>query len=288
MLFFPIPTSLKKRSLVRSFVCLFGSAFIFSISLSLLLSLLSFPFLLWVDLWHPRVPRDVCHKLQSNLVTMLAFFPCLFMTFFFFHFFLLFLFFPSRSGAPDVKQPRYGSFRFPFFCLVRKQMCVSLSLRLTVCPPPILLSRCLKTSGLWPLTSRTQVTLFCLALAGLTWWNACVQNAQTLVLWSFSLFGNGLALDLLCASALMDLTVCSNGFLMFYITSVYWLQHFNNMIVLSSFTVPRVDFNFWEMVFTESRCCLVCSVHQNMENFRFRRTRGRVNDDRMMVFDCLD
>lgn len=221
MLFFPIPTSLKKRSLVRSFVCLFGSAFIFSLCLSLFLSLLSFPFLLWVDLWHPRVPRDVCHKLQSNLVTMLAFFPCLFMTFFFFHFFLLFLFFPSRSGAPDVKQPRYGSFRFPFFCLVRKQMCVSLS------PPSYCLSPSHLTvplsEDLWPVTSdppdagnallsrsRWVVMMQCL----------CSECADS-VLRSFSLFGTGLVLD--------GAQWC---FLMFI-----ELICFNNVIVLSSLSL---------------------------------------------------
>lgn len=66
--------------------------------------------------------------------------PFLWPSYFFFSFFL---FFPSRSGAPDVKQPRYGSFRFPFFCLVRKQICPSLpSLRLlsrTLSLLPILL-----------------------------------------------------------------------------------------------------------------------------------------------------
>lgn len=60
-------------------------------------------------LWHPCLPQDVCHKLQSNVVTMIFFFflPVPFYDLVF-SFLSFFLFFPSRSGASDVKQPRYG------------------------------------------------------------------------------------------------------------------------------------------------------------------------------------
>lgn len=58
-------------------------------------------------LWHPCLPQDVCHKLQSNVVTMIFFLPVPFYDLVF-SFLSFFLFFPSRSGASDVKQPRYG------------------------------------------------------------------------------------------------------------------------------------------------------------------------------------
>lgn len=101
--FFPSSTPLIAPFLWKS-VCLFYlPPFFFS----------SLPFG-FLQIWHPCLPQDVCHKLQSNVVTMLfvsarAFFMTLLFLFSFF------LFFPSRSGAPDGKEPRYGASPISFF-----------------------------------------------------------------------------------------------------------------------------------------------------------------------------
>lgn len=39
------------------------------------ISLISSSVLVWFELWHPYLSQDVCHKLQSNVVTMLLFLP---------------------------------------------------------------------------------------------------------------------------------------------------------------------------------------------------------------------
>lgn len=93
--------SLPPTPLLRS-VCLF---FRFS---SFSLPLFSIIFCFEFKLWHPCLPQDVCHKLQSNVVTMFFFLLPVPLYDLVFSFLSFFLFFPSRSGAPDVKQPRYG------------------------------------------------------------------------------------------------------------------------------------------------------------------------------------
>lgn len=101
MLFFLNPPHLTQE-------VFFLLLFVLSLSVSLFLV-----FYLWFELWHPNLPQDVCHKLQSNVVTMLFFFPCLLWPSFFFLFLFLFSVFSlSRSGAPDVKRPRYGFIPF--------------------------------------------------------------------------------------------------------------------------------------------------------------------------------
>lgn len=110
MLFFSVPhTSLKK-----CFAYFFGY----------LVSLLFYFYYFYFEfkLWHPCLPQDVCHKLQSNVVTMIFFLPVPFYDLVF-SFLSFFLFFPSRSGAPDVKQPRYGFvlFLLQFFWVGNKK-----------------------------------------------------------------------------------------------------------------------------------------------------------------------
>lgn len=92
--FFSVPhTSLKKCLLV------------FSVVRSLILFLLFFALSSNSDIH--VCPRMSVTNCSPTLWQWFFSFPCLFMTSFF-PFFLFFLFFPSRSGAPDVKQPRYG------------------------------------------------------------------------------------------------------------------------------------------------------------------------------------
>ncbi len=164
---------LTQEAFTRSLVCLFFYSFIFS---------LFFRFSFWFELIFDirACPGMSVTNCSPTLWQCLLFSRAFLWPSSFFHFFLFFLFFPSRSGAPDVKQPRYGSFGFPFFCLVRNRS-VRLSPPSVFCPQhcPSSPSYCVAVrpeDDLWPPDTGNALLL---SLSPLGWNDSSVVRCHS-------------------------------------------------------------------------------------------------------------